>query len=348
MRPTVEQPKMQVWATADTPKEAQIAIKYGAEGGFCKIGNVFLKNRYLPIAQRMILGLADHGGPETQTNFQQILEGNIKEVLGVMEGSPIGIELFDGPLQNFIPARNELLMEIKRLEWTDPDSAELPKRRQLLRMVENFTEKNPMMGLRGARLGEMYPLFPQMQVAAFIGAVVQSQQEGINSNPKIMIPFVINAEELRLAKDLVEETAQKEMEKRGTQVDYGFGVVIETSVAALNAEQLAPLVDFFLIDPRALTATTFAIDPEHRFLREYVRRKILPFNPFKRLDYDGVGKLMRMAVEGGRGEKPDLEIGVYGDYAADPNSSKFFREIGVDYVSVSPSRVPEVMQAATQ
>ena len=313
------------------------------------------------------------------------LEGLQREdflgILRVMQGLPVIIRLIDPPLHEFLPKYETLLVHVTKLTLArgDPDvlvrtarSEEdqaflaevrsagsgdlargievlLPKKQRLLEAVAASRESNPMLGLRGCRLGIMFPEITEMQVRAIFEAACRLTREGIDVKPEVMIPLAGHANELRILREALEAEAKKVMEREGVQVAYKFGTMIEIPRAALTADEIARHAEFFSFGTNDLTQTTFGYsrdDAEGKFLLDYVKQGILPFNPFQVLDREGVGQLMRVCVQRGRKVRKDLEVGICGEHGGDPESIEFCHELGLNYVSCSPFRVPVARLAA--
>ena len=271
------------------------------------------------------------------------------------------IRLIDPPLHEFLPSYEELLVEVTRLEATGGNEKELEEKRKMLEAVGAMREMNPMLGLRGCRLGLLFPEINVMQTRAILEAASELAKEGKKLQPKIMIPLVGHVNELKEVRRQLEAVAKEITSEVGSAVEYKFGTMIELPRAALTADQIAKVSEFFSFGTNDLTQTTFGIsrdDAEGKFLLRYVegldepgakeKVKILPLNPFQTLDREGVGQLVRMAVEKGRAANPHLELGICGEHGGDPNSIEFFNEVGLDYVSCSPFRVPVARLAAAQ
>jgi pyruvate,orthophosphate dikinase len=276
------------------------------------------------------------------------------------EGYPVVIRLIDPPLHEFLPSYEELLVEVTRLETQGGHEQELKEKREMLEAVGSMREMNPMLGLRGCRLGLLFPEINVMQTRAILEAARELAREGKKLQPKIMIPLVGHVNELKEVRRQLEAVA-KEITAEGVAVDYKFGTMIELPRAALTAGEISPVADFFSFGTNDLTQTTFGFsrdDAEGKFLLKYVdgltepgiegRVKILPVNPFQTLDRDGVGQLVRMAAENGRKANAHLELGICGEHGGDPDSIEFFHMVGLDYVSCSPFRVPVARLAAAQ
>jgi len=360
--------KLGVWANADYPRDAKRAITFGAEGiGLCRTEHMFMEQERLPIVQKMILAESkeerqvalDQLLPYQRSDFKGIFEAMINPKTG--EGYPVVIRLIDPPLHEFLPSYEELLVEVTRLETNGSNPQELKEKRKMLEAVGAMREMNPMLGLRGCRLGLLFPEINVMQTRAILEAALELAREGKKIHPKIMIPLVSHVNELKEVRRQLEAVAEEITSEVGSAVAYKFGTMIELPRAALTAGQIATVAEFFSFGTNDLTQTTFGIsrdDAEGKFLLKYVdgleepgakeRVKILATNPFQTLDRDGVGQLVRMAVENGRKANPDLEVGICGEHGGDPNSIEFCHEIGLDYVSCSPFRVPVARLAAAQ
>jgi pyruvate,orthophosphate dikinase len=276
---------------------------------------------------------------------------DFKEILKAMTEKPVIIRLLDPPLHEFLPTYEELLLEVDGLRRDGNRSNELEDREGLLGMVESLREVNPMLGMRGCRLGLMYAPINEMQTRAILTAACDLANEGWDPRPEIMVPLVGHANELRLVRELLERVAQDVQREKGVQVPCKIGTMIELPRAALTAAEIARHADFFSFGTNDLTQTTYGMsrdDAEGKFLLKYVERGILPENPFQTLDRDGVGALIKMGVERGRSTRADLEVGICGEHGGDPASIQFCHESGLDYVSASPFRVPVARLAAAQ
>ncbi len=360
--------RLGVWANADYPRDAKRAVTFGAQGiGLCRTEHMFMEQERLPIVQRMILAKSTQ---ERETALAQLLPFQRADFKGIFEsmvdpqtgeGYPVVIRLIDPPLHEFLPSYEELLVEVTRLETQGGHKQELQEKRQMLEAVGAMREMNPMLGLRGCRLGLLFPEINVMQTRAILEAATELEKEGKTLHPKIMIPLVGHVNELKEVRRQLEAVAKQITSESGVTVDYKFGTMIELPRAALTADQIAPVADFFSFGTNDLTQTTFGFsrdDAEGKFLLKYVdgltepgiegKVKILPTNPFQTLDRDGVGQLVRMAVEKGRKANPNLELGICGEHGGDPDSIEFCHMVGLDYVSCSPYRVPVARLAAAQ
>lgn len=271
------------------------------------------------------------------------------DIFRAMDGLPVIIRLLDPPLHEFLPSKEELLVEVTRLEAVGDTSDGYQKKKELLAVIGGMEEMNPMLGLRGCRLGLMRPEFNHMQVQAIFEAACEAAEDGIVVHPEIMIPLTGHFKELTMTRPVLADIAAKVMQEKGVSISYKFGTMIEIPRAALTADELAETAQFFSFGTNDLTQMTFGIsrdDAERKFLVEYVNRGILKKNPFQSLDIDGVGQMITMAVEKGRSTRPDLEIGICGEHGGDPDSIDFFNQVGLDYVSCSPYRIPVARLAA--
>lgn len=360
--------KLGVWANADYPRDAQRAITFGAEGiGLCRTEHMFMEQERLPIVQKMILSKTkaereaalDQLLPFQQSDFKGIFEAMVDSKTN--EGYPVVIRLIDPPLHEFLPSYEELLVDVTRLETQGGQEKELAEKREMLEAVGAMREMNPMLGLRGCRLGLLFPEINIMQTRAILGAAAELEKAGKKLHPKIMIPLVGHVNELKEVRRQLESVATEIAKEAGKPIDYKFGTMIELPRAALTADQIAPVADFFSFGTNDLTQTTFGFsrdDAEGKFLLKYVeglevpgmknKVKILPLNPFQTLDREGVGQLVAMAAEKGRKANPGIELGICGEHGGDPDSIEFCNEIGLDYVSCSPFRVPVARLAAAQ
>lgn len=360
--------KLGVWANADYPRDAQRAIVFGAEGiGLCRTEHMFMEQERLPIVQKMILARSteerqaalDQLLPFQRADFKGIFSAMVNPATG--EGYPVVIRLIDPPLHEFLPSYEELLVEVTRLETLGGHEAELREKKALLDAVGSMREMNPMLGLRGCRLGLLFPEINVMQTRAILEAAAELAREGKKLQPKIMIPLVGHVNELREVRRQLEAVAEEIARESGGAIAYKFGTMIEIPRAALTADQIAPVADFFSFGTNDLTQTSFGYsrdDAEGKFLLKYVEGldvpgqkepvKILPANPFQTLDREGVGQLVAMAVAKGRHANPNIELGICGEHGGDPESIAFCHEVGLDYVSCSPFRVPVARLAAAQ
>ncbi|PKB77883.1 MAG: pyruvate, phosphate dikinase [SAR202 cluster bacterium Io17-Chloro-G9] len=369
--------KLGVMANADTSGDAAQALDMGAEGiGLCRTEHMFLYPERLPAVRQILLNAeasrewsrttaaspdgpaSSAGQPAAVSEFYTALDQvrrlqtqDFLNILGVMGRRPVIIRLLDAPLHEFLPNYESLLTELAELRAKGADPEKLQEKEEFLRLVDSLREANPMLGHRGCRLGLSFPSIYQMQVEAIITASAGLLRQGLEVNPEIMIPLTAHVHEMeRLREDLagVADRVQREL---GVEVPYKFGTMIETPRAAMTAGQIAQQSEFFSFGTNDLTQMTYGFsrdDAEGKFLRSYIQEGILPADPFETIDTDGVGELVRLAVEAGRRSRPGLEIGICGEHGGDPASITFFHRAGLDYVSCSPYRVPAARLAAAQ
>jgi pyruvate,orthophosphate dikinase len=361
--------KFGVRANADIPRDAKAAREFGAEGiGLCRTEHMFFAEDRLPHVQAMIL---TGNEKDRRKALQKLLPMQRKDFAGlftVMDGYPVVIRTLDPPLHEFVPKREELMVDIARLPHASakdkremqaryknfcPDVKALPKvLPQLLHRVEQLHEFNPMLGHRGCRLGITYPEITEMQARAIFEAVVQVAGKGKKVIPEVMIPLIGGVEELKHQKDIVERVAQDVLGKAGLlkKVKYLIGTMIEIPRAALTAGRVATEAEFFSFGTNDLTQTAMGLsrDDYTKFSKDYEERKIFKADPFAVLDREGVGQLLQMTVERGRATRPDIEIGICGEHGGEPSSVEFCYQLGMDYVSCSPYRVPIARLAAAQ
>ncbi|MBE0478313.1 pyruvate, phosphate dikinase [Candidatus Aerophobetes bacterium] len=343
---------MGVRANADTPDDARIAREMGAEGiGLCRTEHMFFGEERLPYVQRMILSESDDKRRKALEKLEPIQKEDFKGILKEMQGLPVIIRLLDPPLHEFLPNHDELLVEITKLKVQNGDEKEIEKKEKLLRRIEDLRETNPMLGHRGCRLGITFPEIYHMQVRAIFEAAAELTREGVNVLPEVMIPLVMEDKEFSLLKEDVVGIAKEVMEKEGVDFKYKVGTMIELPRAALCADKIAKVADFFSFGTNDLTQTTFGFsrdDAEGKFLHVYLEKKILRDDPFQVLDQEGVGQLVAMGTERGKKANPNLEVGICGEHGGEPSSVKFCYYNGLDYVSCSPYRVPIARIAAAQ
>ncbi len=341
-----------VRANADNPEDAAKAREFGAAGiGLTRTEHMFMAQDRLPLVQEMILAGSLQEREEAVNKLLPLQRGDFYGILKAMDGCPVTIRLLDPPLHEFLPDAEELMVEITRLRLTGGDETEIKEKEGLLRKVRSLSEHNPMLGHRGCRLGISFPEIYAMQARAIFQGAAKLVEEGFNPIPEIEIPLVIEVKELAHLRELVDRIAGEVRENTKVDFQYTVGTMIEMPRAALLADQVAAAADFFSFGTNDLTQTTFGFsrdDAEGKFMRAYLDLKILPENPFMVLDRQGVGKLMRMAVKLGRQTKPGLLIGICGEHGGEPASIEFCHNIGLDYVSCSPFRVPIARLAAAQ
>jgi pyruvate, orthophosphate dikinase len=357
-----------VRANADIPRDAQIARKFGAEGiGLCRTEHMFFAEDRIPHMQAMILARDEKARRKALTKLLPMQRRDFAGLFKAMDGFPVVIRTLDPPLHEFLPKREELMVDIAVLPYAD-----IKKKRELvakyerfgaevknlktvipdlLKRVEELHEFNPMLGHRGCRLGITYPEITEMQARAIFEAAVEVAKKGVKVIPEVMIPLIGGAKELENQKKIVVEVAKEVLEKAGMpDLKYLVGTMIEIPRAAITAAGVAKEADFFSFGTNDLTQTTLGIsrDDYNSFRKDYEDRKIWPNDPFAVLDQEGVGGLVKMAVDAGRSTRPDLEIGICGEHGGEPSSVQFCYRVGMDYVSCSPYRVPIARLAAAQ
>ncbi|MDA0700064.1 MAG: pyruvate, phosphate dikinase [bacterium] len=354
--------RLGVWANADYPADAQRARTFGAEGiGLCRTEHIFFEEARLPLVQSMIMADSEERRAAALDFLLPLQRSDFEGLFEAMEGRPVIIRLLDPPLHEFLPAYDELQKDLTDLKvriqhatsLTEIDEAlaEVRRKEDLLARVSDLRESNPMLGLRGVRLGVMYPEISAMQVRAILEAAANVNRRGIAAHPEIMIPLTSDVGELKVMRRIVDEVVAKVEAESHHKVDFHFGTMIEIPRAALTAGVIAETAEFFSFGTNDLTQTTYGIsrdDAEGKFLMRYVEDGVIEFNPFQHLDPDGVGELVRIAVERGRKTRPDLHVGICGEHGGDPKSIAVCHEIGLDYVSCSPFRVPVARLAAAQ
>ncbi|MDF0643744.1 MAG: pyruvate, phosphate dikinase [Nitrospira sp.] len=340
---------LRVRANADVPEQANIARGFGAEGiGLCRTEHMFFAEDRISIMQKMILARTKE---EREKFLDQLLPLQKQDFIGLyreMQGFPVTIRLLDPPLHEFLPKREELMVEIAQLELTGGDAATLGEKRRLLARVEELHEFNPMLGLRGCRLGITMPEITRMQARAIMEAACELAKEGKKIVPEIMIPLVGMVSEMKSQKDLVREVAQETMKRYNVKLSYFVGTMIELPRAAVTADRIAEEAEFFSFGTNDLTQTTFGFsrDDAAKFIDHYKTVNIMDADPFAVLDREGVGSLMKQAIAAGRKTRPAIKLGICGEHGGDPSSVEFCHELGLDYVSCSPYRVPIARLAA--
>ena len=349
-----------VWTNADYPADAQRARDYGAEGiGLCRTEHMFFEAERLPFVQKMIMTDLPSERREALEALLPFQREDFAGLFRVMHGLPVIIRLIDPPLHEFLPLHADLMRDLTDLKIRLKDAGtleeidklldEIKKKEFMLKQVESLHESNPMLGLRGVRLGIHIPELTTMQVRAIFEAACMVAKEGIDVHPEVMIPLTSHVNELKVQQEILEAEAKEVMQEQGIEPDYKFGTMIEIPRAALTMDQIAEYAAFISFGTNDLTQTTFGIsrdDAEAGFLIEYMEKEILSENPFAVIDRDGVGLLMKMAVEKGRSVRPDMECGICGEHGGDPESIQICHELGLTYVSCSPFRIPVARLAA--
>jgi pyruvate,orthophosphate dikinase len=343
--------RLGVYANADYPADARRAREYGAEGvGLCRTEHMFFQEDRLPIVQTMIL--AEPGSTEEANCLRQLQQFQHDDFYGIfkaMDGLTVIIRLLDPPLHEFMPDHEQLALRAAGLRLLGDRPNELNRVEELMVAVEGLREFNPMLGLRGVRLGILRSGISEMQVRAMFEAACTLVREGVVVKPEIMIAVTSHANEIKLLRELIDRVAGEVMEQTRTRVTYKVGTMIELPRAAITADEMAEYSEFFSFGTNDLTQTTYGIsrdDAEGKFLLYYIEHGLLPENPFQVLDDRGVGYLIRLAVERGRRVRPDLEVGICGEHGGEPRSIEFCHNAGLDYVSCSPFRIPVARLAA--
>ena len=356
--------KFGVRANADIPRDAIVARQFGAEGiGLCRTEHMFFAEDRLPHVQAMILARDEKSRRTALKVLLPMQRADFEGLFKAMDGFPVIIRTLDPPLHEFLPKRENLMVDLATLPYIDAKARkELSVRYnipvkdlkkalpELLHRVEELHEFNPMLGHRGCRLGVTYPEITEMQTRAIFEAAVKVSKKGIKVIPEIMIPLIGSVEELSNQKAIVDRVAGEVFAKAGQTVKYMVGTMIEIPRAALTAERIAKEAEFFSFGTNDLTQTTMGLsrDDYTKFQKDYEKAKIFKADPFAVLDQEGVGKLIEMAVKAGRASRPDLEVGICGEHGGEPSSVQFCFRIGMDYVSCSPYRVPIARLAAAQ
>jgi pyruvate,orthophosphate dikinase len=372
--------RLKVRANADTPRDARIAREFGAQGiGLCRTEHMFFAEDRLPLMREMILARTV---AEREASLEKLLPLQREDFKGLyreMKGYPVTIRLLDPPLHEFLPKREELMVEVTKMELLRADRSIIEEKRRLLERVEELHEFNPMLGLRGCRLGIMYPEISRMQARAIFEAACEVIREGIRVQPEVMIPLVSMVQEMKAQKDLIVAVAAETMKRYKKKFPYTVGTMIELPRAAVTADEIAREAEFFSFGTNDLTQTTFGFsrDDSGKFIQHYMARSelcpqcgtklgkdlscasckvtytkrpenIFEADVFATLDQTGVGQLVRMGVEKGRSTRPNLKVGICGEHGGDPKSVEFCHRVGLDYVSCSPYRVPIARLAAAQ
>jgi len=343
--------KLGVRANADIPRDAIKARSFGAEGiGLCRTEHMFFEADRIAHMRAMIMAFTEK---ERRAALRKLLPMQRADFVGVfraMDGFPVTIRLLDPPLHEFLPRREELMVEIAKLEVTKPKSPRIKELKAVLKRVEELHEINPMLGHRGCRLGITYPEISEMQVRAIFEAAVQCAREGVVVKPEVMIPLVSTLKEMQHQGAIVRRVAEEVFAEKERRVEYLVGTMIELPRAAMCADDIAAEAEFFSFGTNDLTQTTFGFsrDDINKFLPVYLSSGLLKQDPFAVLDQDGVGKLVQRATVGGRKTRPKLKVGICGEHGGEPSSVEFCHQTGLDYVSCSPYRVLTARLAAAQ
>ena len=372
--------RLKVRANADTPRDAKVARDFGAEGiGLCRTEHMFFAEDRIPIMQEMILARTKGDREAALAKLLPMQREDFKGLYREMKGYPVTIRLLDPPLHEFLPRREELMVEVTKLELIHADRTIVEEKKRLLDRVEELHEFNPMLGLRGCRLGIYYPEITRMQARAIFEAACEVTREGIKVSPEVMIPLVSMVKEMKAQKDIIVAVADETMKRYRKKFPYTVGTMIELPRAAVTADEIAREAEFFSFGTNDLTQTTFGFsrDDSGKFIQNYMNRSelcsqcgtklekdlscapckvtyqkrpenILDADVFATLDQGGVGQLIQMGVQKGRATRPNLKVGICGEHGGDPKSVEFCHRTGLDYVSCSPYRVPIARLAAAQ
>jgi pyruvate,orthophosphate dikinase len=333
--------RLRVRANADTPHDARVARAFGAEGiGLCRTEHMFFEGDRINAMREMIVARDEMGRRRALAKLLPMQRQDFEGIFEAMSGYPVTIRLLDPPLHEFLPhGGEESKLLARQLGLSRPE---------LSRIVDSLRETNPMLGHRGCRLGISYPEITEMQGRAIFEAAVRASRRGLDVRPELMIPLVATRKEFEHQRNILVAQAEEVLGGMGEPVSYSIGTMIELPRAALLAGDIAQSAEFFSFGTNDLTQTTFGLsrDDAGRFLPSYVEKGIFREDPFQVLDQDGVGRLIRMAVDEGRKARPGLKVGICGEHGGDPRSVKFCHRIGLDYVSCSPYRVPIARLAA--
>ncbi|RNI12988.1 pyruvate, phosphate dikinase [Methanohalophilus sp. RSK] len=340
-----------VRSNADTPHDATVAREFGAEGiGLCRTEHMFFGEERIPVVREMIMAESIQERKKALEKLLPMQKEDFTGIFRAMEGHPVTIRLLDPPLHEFLPNYEELTEKLRELKNKGAKQSEIAEVNRLIDGVESLKEVNPMLGHRGCRLGITYPEVYQMQVKAIIEAACDLKKEGLEIVPEIMIPLVSHVNELKVIKETVKSAAQEVMDCNGSTIDYLVGTMIELPRAALTADRIAEEAEFFSFGTNDLTQTTFGFsrDDAGKFLPSYIENNILEQDPFAVLDQEGVGELVKIGIEKGRNTNSKLKIGICGEHGGEPASVKYGHNVGLNYVSCSPFRVPIARLAAAQ
>lgn len=354
--------KLGVRANADTPVDAQKALDFGADGiGLCRTEHMFMAQERLPVVRKMIMARTKRERKEALDEILPWQKNDFYEIFKIMQGKAVTIRLLDPPLHEFLPDLSEVLLERQQLKMTNelsrsllnttPLEEQLKEKKEYITLIRSLSEENPMMGLRGCRLGVTWPEINEMQVKAIFQAACELKREGVDVIPEVMIPLVGMVSELKLVKEQLMQVAHDTIEHYGVDLKYKFGTMIEIPRAALTADEIAEEAEFFSFGTNDLTQMTYGFsrdDAESKFLPIYLNKGILERNPFESIDQIGVGQLVKIAIEKGRSTNPAIKLGICGEHGGEPSSIHFFHKIALDYVSCSPYRIPIARIAAAQ
>jgi pyruvate,orthophosphate dikinase len=335
--------RLRVRANADTSKDCEVALRFGAEGvGLCRTEHMFFAPDRILAVREMILSNEHEGRKKALAKIKPMQKGDFAEIFRTMGERPVIIRLLDPPLHEFLPKTAEEVAEVAREMHLGPEAIKAQRAK-----MEEF---NPMLGHRGCRLGITTPEIYEMQIEAILEAACELKAEGFDVHPEVMVPLVGTEEEIAFVKDCIDKTAKEVMDAKGVRVSYKVGTMIELPRACIVADDIAKVAEFFSFGTNDLTQMTFGFsrDDVGIFLPVYLEKKILKVDPFESLDTQGVGQLIQLAVEKGRKARAGLSVGICGEHGGDPDSVKFCHKAGLDYVSCSPFRVPIAKLAAAQ
>jgi len=343
--------KMGVRANADIPRDAKVARDFGAEGiGLCRTEHMFFAEDRLPHMQAMIMAKTLDERKAALAKLLPFQRSDFKGLLKEMAPYPVTIRLLDPPLHEFLPKREELMVEIAKLEATGGDTSVIAEKKRILGIVQDLHEFNPMLGLRGCRLGIMFPEITEMQARAIFEAACELSREGVKTVPEVMVPLVGFPQELKLQADIITRVAKETMDRMKVKLEYHIGTMIEIPRAAVVAGEIAKIAEFFSFGTNDMTQTMLGLsrDDAGKIIKHYVEVGLWEKDPFATLDQSGVGEIVKMGVERGRKTRKGMKIGICGEHGGDPASVKFCAAIGLTYVSCSPYRVPVARLAAAQ
>jgi pyruvate,orthophosphate dikinase len=335
--------RMSVRTNADSPADAKIARDFGAKGiGLCRTEHMFFEGERIKAMREMILSSDIEGRKKALDKLLPYQREDFEGIFEAMEGYGVTVRLLDPPLHEFVPHQQATQKELAKEMGISIDMVRTK--------VADLEEFNPMLGHRGCRLGNTYPEITEMQARAIIEAALNLKAKGVDARPEIMVPLIGTVKELELQADIIRKTAEKVFEEKGDRIDFQVGTMIEVPRAALKADKVAEVAEFFSFGTNDLTQMTmgYSRDDAGKFLPVYLEKGILEHDPFQVLDQDGVGMLVEMAAEKGRSTKPDLKLGICGEHGGEPSSVEFCDSVGLDYVSCSPYRVPIARLAAAQ
>jgi pyruvate,orthophosphate dikinase len=335
--------RLKVRTNADTPRDASVARSFGAQGiGLCRTEHMFFEGDKIIAMREMILAKDEAGRRKALAKLLPLQRDDFKGIFEAMNGLPVTVRLLDPPLHEFVPHDAKGQEEMAKVMGVPYE--------EIHARVEGLLEQNPMLGLRGCRLGNLYPEITEMQTRAILEAALELKSQGKEVYPEIMVPLTSILYEFQAQKKIIDATAQQVFAERGAKIDYKVGTMIEIPRAALTAHRIATEAEFFSFGTNDLTQMTFGFsrDDVAKFLPMYIDKHILKEDPFAVLDQKGVGQLVKMAVEKGRAERPNLKCGICGEHGGEPSSVKFCHYTGLDYVSCSPFRVPIARLAAAQ